>query len=123
MADSPRLLIENMKDVTVATFQDISILDAVQIDEIGEELYEQIEKKDRKKLILDFSNVKFLSSSALSVLITLHKKAVQAKGQVVLCSMRDDLKKVFEITRLDRMFTFSSNLDDALGVFGRTTAG
>jgi anti-sigma B factor antagonist len=123
MSDSTRLVIENLKDVTVVTFQDISILDALQIDEIGEELYELVEKKDRQKLILDFSNVKFLSSSALSVLITLHKKSVQIKGQVILCSLRDDLRKVFEITRLDRMFTFCPKLEDALGVFGRTTAG
>ena len=123
MSDSPRLLIENMKDVTIVTFQEISILDALQIDEIGETLYELVEKKGCRQLVLDFSNVKFLSSSALSVLITLHKKAMQIKGRVILCQLRDDLRKVFEITRLDRMFTFSSNLDDALAVFGRTTAG
>lgn len=123
MPDTPRLLIENVKDVTVATFQEISILDALQIDEIGEELYELVEQKDRKKLVLDFSNVKFLSSSALSVLITLHKKAVQLKGQVILCDLRDDLKKVFEITRLDKMFTFCPSREEALAVFGRTTAG
>ncbi|HPD30250.1 MAG TPA: STAS domain-containing protein [Phycisphaerae bacterium] len=123
MPESQRLLIETIKDVTVVTFQDISILDALQIDEIGEELYELVEKKDCRQLILDFTNVKFLSSSALSVLITLHKKAAQNKGQVVLCDLRDDLKKVFEITRLDRMFTFCPTLDDALAVFGRTTAG
>lgn len=123
MSDSPRLLIESMKDVTVVTFQDISILEPLQIDEIGEELYDLVEKKDRRKLVLDFSNVKFLSSSALSVLITLHKKAAQIKGQVILCSLRDDLRKVFEITRLDRMFTFCANLEEALAVFGRTTAG
>ena len=43
MSDSPRLLIEDMKDITIVTFQDISILDALQIDEIGEELYEHVE--------------------------------------------------------------------------------
>ena len=123
MSDSQRLLIQNLKDVTVVTFQDISILDAMQIDEIGEELYDLVENKDRKKLVLDFSNVKFLSSSALSVLITLHKKAVQSKGKVILCDLRDDLKKVFEITRLDRMFTFCANSEEALAAFGRTTAG
>jgi anti-sigma B factor antagonist len=123
MANSPRLLINTLKDVTVVTFQDISILDALQIDEIGEELYDLVDKKDRRKLILDFANVKFLSSSALGVLITLHKKSTTAKGRVVLCSLRDDLKKVFEITRLDRMFTFCPTEEEALAVFGRTSAG
>jgi anti-sigma B factor antagonist len=123
MPSSQRLLISTIKDVTIVTFQDISILDALQIDEIGEELYELVDKKDRRKLILDFSNVKFLSSSALGVLITLHKKSAQIKGQVVLCSLRADLKKVFEITRLDRMFTFRPTEEEALAVFGRSTAG
>ncbi len=118
-----RLLIHPIRDVTIVNFNDASILDAVQVEQIGEQLYELVDRKGRKKLVLDFSNVKLLSSSALGVLITLRKKADQIRGQVVLCGVRKDLRKVFKITRLNKMFTFCDDEEKALATFGITTAG
>jgi len=118
MSNTARLLIQPIRDVTVVNFQDASILDTAVVDEIGRALYELVDGQARRKLILDFSNVKFLSSSALGVLITLKKKSSAIKGDVVLCSMRPELKKVFEITNLNKMFKFWENENKALGHFG-----
>ena len=123
MPAPPRLLIHWIRDVTVVNFNDSSILDGAQVEQIGEQLYELVDHKDRKKLILDFSNVQLLSSSALGVLITLRTKAEQIKGRVVLCGLRKDLRKVFKITRLDKLFTFCDDEEKALATFGITTAG
>lgn len=123
MADSERLNIKTIKDVTVIVFEDISILDTVQVDEIGEQLYDLVDHQGCRKLVLDFANVKFLSSSALGVLITTQKKAEAGRGQMILCGLRDDLRKVFQITRLERLFTFREDQAAALAEFGRTTAG
>lgn len=122
MSNSARLLIQPIRDVTVVNFQDASILDTAVVDEIGRALYELVDAQARRKLILDFSNVKFLSSSALGVLITLKKKSSAIKGEVVLCSMRPELKKVFEITNLSKMFQFCENENKALAHFGVTVA-
>ncbi|HOA75944.1 MAG TPA: STAS domain-containing protein, partial [Phycisphaerae bacterium] len=89
----------------------------------GEELYDLVDNKARKKLVLDFTKVQFLSSSALGVLITLRKKAAAIKGDVVLCGLRKDLMKVFEITNLNKVFTFAPTEEKALAHFGITTAG
>ena len=51
------------------------------IEKIGAELYRLVDAMARRKLILDFSKVQFLSSSALSVLLELRKKAAAAKAQ------------------------------------------
>lgn len=117
MADT-RLLITDYAGVTVVTFQDNSILDARQIDQIGQELYELVDKKDKKKMILDFSSVRFLGSQSLGVLINLHKKSTSAKGEVVLCALRKDLMKVFKITSLDKVFKFFKDDAGALKHFG-----
>lgn len=117
MADT-RLLITDYAGITVVTFQDNSILDARQIEQIGQELYELVEKKDKRKLILDFSSVRFLGSQTMGVLINLHKKAVSAKGEVVLCSLRKDLMKVFKITSLDKVLKFFKDDAAALKHFG-----
>ena len=123
MASAARLLIHMIRDVTVVNFHDSSILDTVQVQQIGEELYDLVDSKARRKLILDFSKVQLLSSSALGVLITLRKKADQIKGQVVICGLRQDLRKIFKITNLERLFTFCDDEEQALNTFGVTTAG
>lgn len=123
MAGAARLLIHPIRDVTIVNFQDASILDAGGVDAIGEELYDLIDNKNRKKLILDFAKVQFLSSSALGVLITVRKKAAAIKGDVVICGMRKELTKLFEITNLTKLFKFAPNEEQALAHFGLTTAG
>jgi anti-sigma B factor antagonist len=122
MAAPAKILVNPIRDVTVVTFQDNSILDTTKIEAIGQELYELVEKKDRRKLVLDFSNVRFLSSSALGVLITLRNKADTVKGKVILCGLKKDLRKVFEITRLDKLFTFVTTEEKALAQFGISTS-
>ena len=44
------------------------------------------------------------------ILLMLNKKVHAAKGAMVLCSIREDLKKVFTITSLDKIFKFLSRL-------------
>jgi len=123
MSNPARLLIHPIRDVVIVNFQDASILDTAQIERIGEELYDLVENKARRKLVLDLTKVQFLSSSALGILITLRKKATAIKGEVVICGLRKELMKVFEITSLTKMFTFVTNEEKALAHFGMTTAG
>jgi anti-sigma B factor antagonist len=122
--DTPAgLLIQKIRDVTIANFEHPSMLDAAQIQAIGEQLYKLVDVKYCKRLVLDFSKVQFMSSSALGVLINLRNKSVAIKGSLVICGLRKDLMKVFEITKLNKLFTFCANEDEALATFGVTTAG
>jgi len=123
MPGTSQLLIHPIRDVTIVNFRDASILDALQVQQIGEELFELVDVKDRRKLILDFSEVKFLSSSALGVLVTLRKKSDAIKGQVLLCGMRPELRKIFKITNLEKLFQFFDNEERALNSLGLSTAG
>jgi anti-sigma B factor antagonist len=117
------LLIQSIRDVTIVRFRETSILDTQLIQQISEDLTRLIEAQHRRKVLLDFSSVKFLSSSALGVLVTLKKKADSIKGTLVISGMNKDLRKVFKITNLDKMFEFKDDESSALEVFGVTTAG
>jgi anti-sigma B factor antagonist len=123
MPGPAQLLIHSIRDITIVDLQEKSILDTSQIEQIGTELYDQVENRCHKRLILDFTKVQFLSSSALGMLITLQKKVAAAKGELVLCGMRKDLMKVFEITKLNKLFTFRPDEKEALAKLGVTTAG
>jgi anti-sigma B factor antagonist len=118
MAMTPRLVIQKIKDVTVVNFNDPSILDPAHIEQIGAELYDLIDKLDRRKLVLDFSDVQFLSSQTLGVLVTMRRKADAAKSKVVIAGLRPELYKIFKITRLESLFSFFPDEQQALQSFG-----
>ena len=62
--------------------------------------------------------MKVISSSLLSVLITLQKKAQAINGRVAICGLRKELRKPFKITQLDKMFSFYDDQEAALADFG-----
>jgi anti-anti-sigma factor len=108
------LVITQVEGVTVAALKRSSILDGKDIDDIGAVLYDLVEKKDCRKLVVDFGTVTFLASQMIGVLIALDNKVRAIKGKVVLCGLRPELKKVFHIMRLEKRLLFSENEADAL---------
>ncbi len=111
-------MIQKLLDVTIVEFQSPRLVDANSLDKIAEQLYELVDKKDRKKLVLDFGKVRFMSSSALGMLLNLNTKSAAIKGTLVLCGLRKDLMKVFEITKLTKILRFCADEKEALAVFG-----
>ena len=91
--------------------------------EISEELNHLVETQHQQKLLLDFMKVKFLSSSALGILVTLRKKVDANKGDLVICGMNPELRKVFKITNLEKLFKFADDEPSAMALLGATTAG
>ena len=106
-----------MGDVTVVRFVDRRILDASNIDELGGELFDLVEQDNRKKLLLNFSDVEFLSSAALNKLIILDKKMKAGGGALKLTDLRQEIHEVFVITRLNQLFDIHDQEADALETF------
>lgn len=117
MAEHRRIQISETGDVTVVRFLERKILDAASIQEMGEELFALVEKQNRKKLLLDFANVEFLSSAALNKLIVLDKKVKANGGRLKLCELKPEIREVFVITRLTQLFEINENESAALAAF------
>ncbi len=109
-----RVNIEQIGDVTIASFNDKKILDETNIQIIGNQLFGLIDEGGCNKIILNFSNVEYLSSAALGKLITMDKKVKVAKGELRLCSIRPDIYEVFAITKLNKLFSIHDNQEMAL---------
>lgn len=114
---SNHLEISEVGDVTVVRFADGKILDASNIEELGGQLFNLVEKENRQKLLLNFQNVEFLSSAALNKLIILDKKTKGINGQLKLCSLRPEILEVFVITRLNQLFFIAEDEQTALDSF------
>jgi anti-sigma B factor antagonist len=112
-----RLDIEEVNDVTIARFTDKKILDESNIQVIGNQLFSLVDDDHRQKIVLDFTNVEYLSSAALGKLITMDKKVKATGGKLRLCAIRSDILEVFKITRLDKLFTIKETREKALEAF------
>lgn len=117
MTEYRRLEVNQVGDVTVIHFRDQKIIEDLGIQELGQELFSLVEVENRKKLVLNFSSVDFLSSAALGKLITLEKKLKNRGGILKLCCIRPEIYEVFAITRLNRLFEIKPEEADAIAAF------
>ena len=112
-----RLEVEHIGDVTIVNFIDRKILDEQNIQKIGEDLFHLVDTEGRKKILLNFGNVEYLSSAALGKFITLNKKVQAAGGKLVLCNIDPNIYEVFEITKLNKLFNIQKEEQAALQAF------
>lgn len=112
-----RIQTSEVGGVTVVGFIDHKILDAANIQELGEEMFHLVEQDGHKNVLLDFDNVEFLSSAALNKLIILDKKVKAKSGQLKLCNLMPEIREVFVITRLNQLFEIEDSKDHALAAF------
>ena len=114
MATPRRIKVNQSGQVTVVTFNDSKIIDEVEIQEFGQELYDLVEREGRKKIILNFGNVEFLSSAALGKLIGFDKRVKQQGAHLMLSNIRPEIYEVFAITKLTKLFNIKDDEADAL---------
>jgi anti-sigma B factor antagonist len=112
-----RLDLSEVGDVTVVRFRDHKIVEDINIQQLGQEMFQLVEADNRTKLLLNFSSVDFLSSAALGKLITLDKKMKAHGGTLKLSNIRPEIYEVFAITKLNRLFDIKDDEADALAAF------
>jgi anti-sigma B factor antagonist len=117
MAQYRRLTVSDVGDVTVVRFVDRKILDELNIQELGQELFQLVEEDNKIRLLLNFQHVEFLSSAALGKLITLDKKVKAHGGKMKLSNIRPEIYEVFAITKLNKLFDIKEDEADALAAF------
>jgi anti-sigma B factor antagonist len=101
---SSHLEIEAVGDVTVVNFTDKKLLDEQTIQIIGEQLLSLADEQGRRKILLNFGNVEYLSSAFVGVLATLNAKVNGVGGRLILCNIDPLIYEVFESTKLSELF-------------------
>ena len=110
----PRVIISLEDDVTVVELTDKKILDELNIMQIGEQLNGLVAAATEPRLLLDFSCVGHMSSSALGMLITLHKRIREKHGELRLCGIQPSIHEIFVITRLNEIFQICKSRAEAM---------
>lgn len=100
---------------TVVEFVTDSLMNPMELEGIGQAIYKLVDEQKRHQLLLDFGKVKYLSSQAVGIILTLNKKLSQFPGStLVLCGVGPQLMQLLKITRLDKILTVRSNQAEAL---------
>jgi len=101
---------------TVIEFQTPSLMTPQDLERVGSQLFRMVDEEKRTRVVLDFGKVKYLSSQAIGIILTLNKKLTggAAGGEgLVLCGVGPQLMQLLKITRLDRILTIKNSQQDA----------
>ena len=114
---STHFTVQPIEKFTVVEFKTPSLMDPLILEEIGKELYRLVDEEDKRRLILDFEKVQYLSSQAIGIVLTLNKKLGALKNsKFVLCGVGPKLMELLKITRLDRILTIKPSQREAVKV-------
>lgn len=109
----PQISVEYADNATIIVFTNEKILEEKDIKELQESVMSVIEQNERINLILDFCNVRFLSSAVLGLLIRVGKKIYERGGNLKLCNINPKIYEVFKITRLTKVFDICKDVESA----------
>jgi anti-sigma B factor antagonist len=70
-----------------------------------------------RRLLIDFSGTGYIDSSGLGALVSISKRVREAGGELRLSGLNEDLRSLFELTKLDTLFTISETSGQALTSF------
>jgi len=109
-----RIKEKRIGDVVVLEFE--GRLDSSSLKEMEDKLPGLVDSGEHK-ILLDFGGLDYINSAGLRVLILAGKQLKRMGGKIVLCSLRDYIQEVFDISGFSSFFPICSNEQEALKEF------
>ncbi|HLI52260.1 MAG TPA: anti-sigma factor antagonist [Thermomicrobiaceae bacterium] len=70
--------------------------------------------KGGSNVVLDLSNVPYMSSAGLRMLLSTYRQVTNSGGKIVFVGVVDEIKDTMEVTGFLKFFTLAETLDDAM---------
>ncbi len=74
-------------------------------------------ERGERRLLVDFSRTGYIDSSGLGALVSISKRIREMGGELRLSGLNDDLRSLFELTKLDTLFAITETPEQALTSF------
>ena len=84
--------------------------------ELKTAVQEALEHAERR-FVIDFSRTGYIDSSGLGALVSISKRIREQGGELRLSGLNEDLRSLFELTKLDTLFSISETAERALEGF------
>jgi len=78
----------------------------------------EIERQSVQHVILNLEGISFMDSSGIGVLLGRYKEITQMGGELVLCSIQEQVKRIFEMSGLFKIIRLEKNEQIALDSLG-----
>jgi len=95
----------------VKVVQPTGILDGIRGNQLRQDVND-IVAEGAKTVLIDLKDVAFMDSSGLSALVSALKTVRTSGGKLYLCAINDQVRMVFDLTRMDRVFETFANEDE-----------
>ena len=81
------------------------------------ETFKKLLKEMDKKILLDFEKLAFIDSSGIATLIEMSQNLVKLNGRMCLCGVNKKIIGVFEVTKVQKLFSIFATRQEALRSF------
>lgn len=98
----------------VVRLRESSLMDPAVIEALGAHVDKQL-SDGHTSLVLDFQQVQYISSNMIGVLVGARLSVIRAGGRLVLAGLNPRLRELLKITRMEKMFTQSPDVETAVG--------
>ncbi len=71
--------------------------------------------RGENRLVVDCAQLDYISSAGLRVFLMAAKRLTQARGKIVLATLNEDVKQVFDLTGFSSIFQICSSREEAIG--------
>lgn len=105
-----------IKNDVVVIYVNEERLDAHNSGELKVEVQKLFEQ-GRKNMLIDLKDVRFIDSSGLGALVSGFKNAISHQGNLKLSTLQSQVRSMFELTRLHRVFEIFPSTAEALDTF------
>lgn len=96
---------------SVKVVQPVGILDGTQANQLHQQIDEAM-KTGAATVLVDLGEVNFMDSSGLGALVTALKTVRARGGQLCVCSINEQIRILFELTSMDRVFEIFPNQEE-----------
>ncbi|MCA9218664.1 MAG: anti-sigma factor antagonist [Planctomycetales bacterium] len=107
--------VDRTDEAIIAQIVDAHLNGAALADFIKQELLEMLDEDQPKTLIIDFQNVKSVSSSMISSFLQISNRMRSSDARLVFCAMSESLRSIFKTLKLDgSVFLIVDSVEEAL---------
>ncbi|HBQ98417.1 MULTISPECIES: STAS domain-containing protein [unclassified Roseofilum] len=96
---------------TVKHIQPSGILDSTKAGQFRDEVSALV-KSGADAIVIDLKEVTFIDSSGLGALVAALKTVRSAGGKLLICSINEQVRMLFELTSMDRVFEVYSSREE-----------
>lgn len=89
--------------LAIRTLQPSGILDGNNANDLRNQVMDLI-RNGTSVVLIDFQDVTFMNSSGIGALVATLKAVRDAGSQLFICSLSDQVKIIFSLTKMDRIF-------------------